>query len=288
MLLSVNRNFRHFLLMTLLFLSLSAYAQIPLPALTEQVVDLTGTLSQAQKAQLITKLSQVEQEKGSQVVVLILPTTKPEDIAQFGIRLADSWKIGRKGVDDGVILIVAKDDRELRIEVGYGLEGAIPDAAAKRIIEDIVLPEFRSGNFFQGIDAGTNAIIALIKGEPLPVPKASNFEINSYYTPVLFFGLVFSGMLHSIGLKKVQAASVMGVAGSVMGLILSMPVAVSIILGLAIFFMTFIFIPLTSSKSFGKSGRGSYGGSSSGWSSGGGWSGGGGGGFGGGGASGRW
>ncbi|MGR8952832.1 MAG: TPM domain-containing protein, partial [Gammaproteobacteria bacterium] len=123
----------------LLFLTASA-ALVPLPDLSRRVTDLTATLNAAQRQALEAKLAAFEGRKGSQIAVLIVPTTQPEDIAQFGIRVADAWKIGREKVDDGVILIVARNDRRLRLEVGYGLEGAIPDAVAKRVIAEIITP----------------------------------------------------------------------------------------------------------------------------------------------------
>jgi len=143
---------------------------VALPALSARVTDSTATLDAAQQAALEQKLAAFEARKGAQVVVLILPTTQPESIEQFGIRLFDAWKVGRKGVDDGVLLIVAKDDRKLRIEVGYGLEGALNDATAKRIIAEIITPLFKSGDFSGGIAAGVDAILKVVDGEALPAP----------------------------------------------------------------------------------------------------------------------
>ncbi|MCB1315078.1 MAG: YgcG family protein [Leptospiraceae bacterium] len=147
---------------------INAQDLIELPELTGRVVDQTGTLTASQQQQLAGKLKEFERAEGSQVVVVIIPTTEPEAIEQFTIRLAEAWQIGREDVDDGVILLVAKDDRNLRIEVGYGLEGAIPDAIAKRIIADIIVPHFKQDDYYAGIDAGVDAILARIKGEPLP------------------------------------------------------------------------------------------------------------------------
>ena len=131
----------------LLLFAASAWAQVAVPELTRRVTDLTATLSAGQTAALENELAAFEARKGSQIAVLIVPTTQPEDIAQFGIRVADQWKIGRKKIDDGVILIVAKNDRKLRIEVGYGLEGAIPDAIAKRVVAETITPYFKAGDF---------------------------------------------------------------------------------------------------------------------------------------------
>jgi len=143
---------------------------VPIPALTARVTDLTGTLSVEQKAGLEQKLAAFEARQGTQVVLLMLPTTQPETIEQFGIRLFDAWKIGRKGIDDGALLIVAKDDRRLRIEVGYGLEGALNDATAKRIIAETITPSFKTGDFAGGVGAGIDAILKVVDGEALPQP----------------------------------------------------------------------------------------------------------------------
>src|SRR6476620_10550780 len=149
-----------------------AAADIAIPPLKGRVTDLTGTFSPAEKVQLEQKLADLEATKGSQVAVLILPSTQPETIEQYSIRVADAWKLGRKGVDDGALLVVAKQDRTVRVEVGYGLEGVLPDAIAKRIVEETIIPQFRQGNFAAGINAGTDQIIKVIEGESLPPPKA--------------------------------------------------------------------------------------------------------------------
>eukprot|EP01034_Spumella_vulgaris_P032601 gene32601-40230_t len=151
----------------------AAAAQEPaaLPALNRPVTDLTATLDAAQTARLEESLRAFEQRKGSQIAVLIVKSTQPEAIEQFAIRLAEQWKIGRKKVDDGAILIVAKDDRALRIEVGYGLEGALNDATSKRIIEEAITPRFRNGDFYGGIAAGLDGMMKVIDGEPLPPPS---------------------------------------------------------------------------------------------------------------------
>ena len=142
-----------------------ALAQVPVPKLSARVTDLTGTLTQQQRVSLEERLAAFEARKGSQVVVLIVPTTRPEAIEQFSIRVAEQWKIGRKGTDDGVILVVARDDREVRIEVGYGLEGAIPDAIAHRIIEEQIVPHFRAGDYYAGIRSGVTAVMKRVDGE---------------------------------------------------------------------------------------------------------------------------
>lgn len=152
----------------LLFFVSTIWAEVPVPPLSHRVTDLTATLTGEQNTALENKLAAFEAKKGSQIAVLILPTTQGEDIAAFGIRVFDSWKIGRKNIDDGVILIVAKDDRKMRIEVGRGLEGVIPDSIAKRILAETIKPHFKNNNYADGIDAGVNQVIKLIEGESLP------------------------------------------------------------------------------------------------------------------------
>jgi uncharacterized protein len=141
-----------------------------IPPLKAHVTDLTGTLTADQEQSLEADLTALEQRKGSQLGVLIIATTQPEDIAQYAIRAFDQWKLGRKGIDDGVLLLVAKDDRHVRIEVARGLEGAIPDAAAARIIREYITPKFRAGDFFGGLHDATDALTKLIDGEALPPP----------------------------------------------------------------------------------------------------------------------
>ena len=159
-------------LVALLVAGLS-FADVPVPPLKARVTDLTGTLSAQQRSTIEQKLAAFETRKGAQIGVLMLPTTKPETVEQYAVRVQETWKLGRKGVDDGVLLLVAKDDRKLRIEVGYGLEGVLPDAVAKRIIEDDIAPQFRGGGFYAGINAGVDRIMNVIDGEPLPPPGSA-------------------------------------------------------------------------------------------------------------------
>ena len=159
------------ILALLLCWAFAAFADVAVPPLTGRVVDQTGTLSAGDVAALTQTLKGLELRKGSQVVVLIVPTTEPETIEQYSIRVAEAWKIGRKKIDDGALLVVAKNDRKLRIEVGYGLEGALNDVTARRIIDEIITPKFRSGDFAGGISAGVDRIIGVIDGEPLPAPE---------------------------------------------------------------------------------------------------------------------
>ena len=157
-----------------LIAAFSAHAEVAVPPLKAHVTDLTSTLSARELRDLDSRLADFERAKGSQIAVLMLPSTQPETIEEYSIRVADAWKIGRARVDDGVILVVAKNDRKLRVEVGRGLEGAIPDAVAKRVVSDVIAPHFRSGDFYGGVAAGTDALMKLIEGEPLPAPPSAS------------------------------------------------------------------------------------------------------------------
>ena len=159
------------LLALLLCWAFAAAAEVAVPPLVGRVVDQTGTLSSGDVASLQQTLRDFEARKGSQIAVLIVPTTAPETIEQYSLRVAEIWKIGRKKIDDGALVVVAKDDRKLRIEVGYGLEGALTDVTSKRIIDEIITPRFRSGDFAGGISLGVDRIIRVIDGEKLPAPE---------------------------------------------------------------------------------------------------------------------
>src|SRR6202049_833763 len=152
------------LLALLVCWAFAAAADVAVPPLSGRVVDQTGTLSASDISSLTQTLRDLETRKGSQVAVLIVPTTAPETIEQYAIRAAEAWKIGRKKIDDGALLVVAKNDRHLRIEVGYGLEGALTDATTKRIIDEDITPKFKSGDFAGGISAGINRMIRVIDG----------------------------------------------------------------------------------------------------------------------------
>lgn len=262
--------------------TLAAWAQVAVPNLTRRVTDLTATLTAAQTAALENKLATFEAARGSQIAVLIVPTTQPEDIAQFGIRVADRWKIGREKADDGVILIVAKDDRTLRIEVGYGLEGAIPDAIARRVIDEVIVPRFRDGDYAGGVDAGVTQLMKLIEGEALPPPAPGYAKGDDAWFGFLVMGGVIGGWLLSTLMSRPAAAGI-AAAGSM--------AAGAIVMGLNVlllFIAVFVFAAVASGfrggNGWSSGGRGGLGGGLGGGSS---W-GGGGGGFGGGGASGRW
>ncbi len=164
------------LLLAWLWLAIPAWAQslAAIPALDSPVVDTTGTLDAGQEQQLVQQALALQQRKGSQLQILLVPTTGPESIEQYSQRVFDQWKLGRQGVDDGLLLLVAKDDRKVRIQPGYGLEGAIPDAIANRVIQEYLVPHFRQGDYGGGILAATAVLVKLIDGEQLPAPMADN------------------------------------------------------------------------------------------------------------------
>jgi len=267
----------------LLFLT-AVWSLAEIPDLSHRVTDITATLNSQQSAALENKLAAFESKKGSQIAVLIVPTTQPEDIAQFGIRVAEAWKIGRKNVDDGVIFIVAKEDRKLRLEVGYGLEGAIPDAIAKRVIAETITPFFKKDDYAGGIDAGVTQLMQLIEGESLPAPvqgTSSQFDEGAFMF-ILIGGLI-AGFLLSAMLGRVMGGMLAGLgSGVVAALFFGLSFAV-VLIGLMVFFI----VGVRNRGGSGWSSGGGFGGGSFGGGGGGSW-GGGGGSFGGGGASGSW
>jgi len=282
-------------LLSSLILGGVAVADVPVPPLQTRVTDLTGILSEQQRSSIEQNLAAFEARKGAQIGVLILPTTKPETIEQYAVRVQETWKLGRKGVDDGVLLVVAKDDRALRIEVGYGLEGVLPDATAKRIIDDDITPQFRRGDFFAGINAGVDRILKVIDGEPLPPPARKATPTTSRSLDWLF--PAFIALL--VGRRLVSAMFGRfigsGLTGGILGLLIWL-FAGSLIAAVAVGVLAFLFGLFAGVATSGMS-RGRRHGWSSGGFGGGGFGGGGfgGGGFGGGGgmsggggASGRW
>ncbi len=286
-----------------------AQAVLPVPALSARVIDQTGTLDAGQMAALTARLETLEQAKGSQVVVLMVPSTAPEDIASYANRVANEWKIGRRAVGDGVLLIVAKDDRKLRIEVAKTLEGAIPDLAAKRIIDGAITPGFRRGDFGGGLLAGVEQIAALISSEALPEPPQSTTRSTqggiAGWMDLLVFAVIGvpigAAILRNILGRKLGALAT-GAGVGVLAAVVGASIVIAAIAGvLATVFALFSAFagPMRGSRSRGigtVGGIGGIGGWSSGSHRGGGWGGGGGGGFssggggnfGGGGASGGW
>ena len=280
---------RALLAAALLFPPAYTAAEIAVPPLKARVTDLTATLTSDQRAALEQKLAALEARKGSQVAVLLVPTTQPETVEQYAIRVFDQWKLGRKGMDDGVLLLVAKNERRLRIEVGYGLEGAIPDAIAKRVIDEDIVPLFKQGNFYGGISAGTDRVSKLIEGESMPPPGRTAAPGSGWSTETLFIGFIIlamaSQLLHSL-LGRFLGAGVAGVAAGIVGYVLA-GLAAAAIIGLIAFVIS-LFVGATGRRGIGWSSGGNWSSSGGSWSSGGGGFSGGGGSSGGGGASGSW
>ena len=267
-----------------LVLPWSASAQVAVPPLAGHVTDLTATLSPAQKESLEQTLAAFEARKGSQLAVLLLPTTAPEGIDQYALRVAEQWKIGRAKVDDGAILVVAKDDRTLRLEVGYGLEGALSDIVSKRIISDTIVPRFKQGDYFGGIDAGVAQIIRVVDGEALPGPASQRTQgpddLRQMFPFLLIVVLVVGGVLRNT-IGKLAGSVVTGALVGVLAWLLLGAVLLAVLAGLVATVVTLLGggAVLRGIGGMGGGGRGGFGG--------GGFRGGGGG-FGGGGASGRW
>ena len=269
-----------------------AAEEVAVPPLKARVTDLTATLNASEIQALEARLRDFEGRKGSQIAVLILPSTKPETIEQYSIRVAEAWKIGRARVDDGAILVVAKDDRRLRIEVGRGLEGAIPDAVAKRVVSDVIAPRFKANDFNGGISAGADALIKLIEGEPLPAPPSASGTFEHKIDFETIFWLLV-GLAFAYPVLKRQFGRVVGslAAGGIAGVIIWLAVGVLLFAGIGAFIGFLVALFTEGPRRGGWSSRSSGGWSSGGWSGGGGDSGGfsgGGGDFGGGGASGEW
>ena len=272
----------------------------PIPKLEARVTDLTGTLTAGEQADLEQKLRAFEARKGAQIAVLVVATTQPEDIAQYSIRVVDQWKLGRAKPDDGVLVLLAKDDRATRIEVGYGLEGALTDATSNRIIDETMIPLFRQGQYYAGLSAGVDQVMRVVDGEPLPPPD-SGWQGGAGrlwgLLPALFIGVIFvSSILRAMLGRVGGAAATAGVAGLLAWVVSQVLFAA---LGFAVLaFLLSLVLGLggggwSSGRrggfgGFGGWGGGGLGGGGFGGGFGGGGFGGGGGGFGGGGASGRW
>lgn len=271
---------------------LAADDLVVVPPLKARVTDLTGTLDRDQAASLEADLAQFEKSRGSQIAILLVPTTQPEPIEAYSIRVAEAWKLGRKGIDDGILVLVAKNDRKLRIEVGRGLEGAVPDAVAKRIVAEVIGPRFKEGDFHGGLKAGVAKLQAVIGGEALPPPKSASpsggaaMDTETLLTVSLvvatMLGAVMGRLLGRLGGSTVTSGVVGGLAWLVTGS------AVAALIG-AILVFVYVLAIASSGRGGGWS-SGGWGGGGGGWSGGssdGGFSGGGGD-FGGGGASGDW
>lgn len=250
-------------------------AQVPVPPLSGHVVDQTRTLTAEQKQTLEQILSELESRKGSQLAVLLVPSTQPETIEQYALRVAERWQLGRKKVDDGAILLVAKNDRSVRIEVGYGLEGALNDATSKRIIEEVITPRFRQQDFAGGLQAGVQRMVRVIDGEPLPAPSmdtstAPYMDITWIIVAGALLGFVLRAVLGRFPGAVMTAAIVGAVTWFLLGIF-----SMALMAGGITLLTTWIGLAGLLRARYGRGGPG------------GGFKGGGGG-FGGGGASGKW
>lgn len=287
------RSFARWLFVCLALCVGSAFAQIPIPELRSPVTDLTNTLSREQVVALEQTLRAFEQRKGSQIAILILPTTDPEPIEQFAIRLAENWRIGRKGIDDGAIIVLALEDRAARIEVGYGLEGALPDLAASRIIEQDMIPHLRRGETYLALSAAVDRIVRVIDGEALPEPTRRSPEgggsgLGNLFPVLLMFVFIGGGILRRMLGSFFGSGATAGLAGLFV-FFLTGTLAIALVAGVLAFLFT-LFGGMGGGGGWASGRRGGFGGGFGGGGfggGGGGWSGGGGG-FGGGGASGRW
>jgi uncharacterized protein len=281
----------------LLCWAFAAMADVAVPPLTGRIVDQTATLNGSEVASLDQTLKNFEARKGSQIAVLIVPTTQPETIEQYSLRVAEAWKIGRRKIDDGAILVVAKNDRKLRIEVGYGLEGALNDVTAKRIIDEVITPKFRSGDFAGGISDGVNRILRVVDGETLPAPaqreqnSSGLFSNIDPFNPFLIVGvIVVGGIFRGVFGRLFGSLATGGLVAAIFWFIAA-SLSLSAISGIIAFFVTMFSDAMMSSGGAGRGGgwvSGGGGGYSGGSSSDSGGFSGGGGSFGGGGASGSW
>ncbi|MEP7295197.1 MAG: TPM domain-containing protein [Burkholderiales bacterium] len=280
-----------------------AQSVLPVPPLSARVIDQTGTLSTAQKDALTAKLAAIETQRGAQLVVLIVPTTQPEDIASYGFRVADAWKVGRRDIGDGLVVIVAKNDRRVNIEVARTLEGAIPDVLAGRIINEQIKPAFKVEDYAGGLNAAIDRLDKAIGGEALPAPSratrakpgGSGFDLQDLAI-FLFIGVpILGAVLTGIFGRKLGALITGGAVGGI-GFWLTASLLVAGGAGLIALFLVGVIGMGSGGLGNGRSGgpviwgggRGGGGGFGGGGGGGGGFSSGGGGSFGGGGASGSW
>ena len=306
----IRRALTALLLAAVALVGAQAQDLLPVPVLTGRVIDQTGTLDASQRQALEAKLLAIEQEKGSQIVMLMVATTQPEDIASYANRVGNAWKIGRKDVGDGILVVVAKNDRKMRIEVAKTLEGAVPDIAAARIIDHGMKPRFRENDFAGGLDAAADQLIARIKGEALPEVDNKSGDFGNGERDdsgfdwqdlaiFLFFGVLIGGPIARAILGKVLGPLALGGVAGVLVMVLTSSLVVAVLAGLGALLCTLLSTAFGAGA--GRRGGGLGGGGLGGWGGGGGgggWSGGssggggfssgGGGDFGGGGASGDW
>ncbi len=296
---------RHGIVLVALVIHTAAYAQAvsPVPELRARVTDLTGTLDEGQRASIAAKLESLENDTGAQVAVLLVQTARPEAIEQFALRVAEAWQLGREGVDDGALLLVALEDREVRIEVGYGLEGALTDATSRRIIDEAILPHFRNGDMHGGLAAGVDRITAVVRGEELPPPEPPETDPSGWreLLPILFVAVLLGGaFLRAIFGRVLGSAATGGLTGFLVFALTALWGA-ALGAGFVAFLATLVMGRTRGWTTGGRRGGGGFFGGGGGWTGGlggggwgggiggggGGWSGGGGS-FGGGGAGGRW
>lgn len=267
-----------------------ALAQVAVPALVGHITDQTGTLTPEQKSTLEKTLSAFEARKGTQLAILMVPTTAPEAIEQYALRVADQWKLGRKKVDDGVIVVVAKEDRTVRIEVGYGLEGALSDIVSKRIISETIVPRFKQGDFYAGLQSGSDQIMGVIDGEPLPAVQGNTRIADQglqQFVPLLFIVALALGSVLRKGFGKVAGSLITGIVVTGLAWFVIGTLLYAVLAGVASMVVTLMGAGTVLRGVGGLYGGGRGGSGGSGGFGGGGFRGGGGG-FGGGGASGRW
>ena len=293
----VGRLLVHLLLLSAAWMSMCIHAAegdpLPVPKLDKRVIDQTATLSAADAAHIETRLKDFEAKKGAQIAVLIVGSTLPETIFDFSLRVAEAWKLGRKDIDDGVLFVVAKNDRKLQILTGRGTQGVLTDAVAKRIISETVAPKFRAGDFAGGIDDGVGKIVSVLDGEALPPPQKKRvavqegIDVQSFLMLGFFAALFVGPLLRTLLGRFLGAGTTAGVTGAAAWW-LAGGMIFPIVAGVIVFFI----VMFSGAMNFGRgglgglmSGGGGFGGS--GGSGGGGFSGGGGG-FDGGGASGDW
>jgi len=290
------------LLAAFFFAPAQAEDLVPVPVLTGRVIDQTATLTPAQADALSAKLAAIEKERGAQIVILIVPTARPEDIFSYAQRVATSWKLGRKEVGDGLLLTVAKNDRDVDIRVAATLQGAIPDVAASRIIRENILPAFKAGDFAGGLNVAVDRLGALVAGEQLPAPRRESSRpptrIGFDWQDMalfLFIGVPILGrILSSVMGRKLGALATGGAVGA-LGWFLTASLLVAAGAGVVALFIVGV-MGLGGSRGggglgpviWGGGGGGGFGGGGFGGGGDGGFSSGGGGNFDGGGASGRW